>query len=123
MDFIDNSDLFIKFTATLLGKFKKELEPSRSHMQGITAVVRISTFLAVSFIIAYYKGIILGNFLNGLWGKKYIVPVISYSVHNNSSVQEMLLNVDSSVQIYVLIVHVFSSFFAYECSKKNDYLM
>lgn len=102
-----------------LAKIKKDLEPSRLYMQGVTAIVRISAFLATALLITYCKGIILANFFNGFGIKQYFIPVISFLAESNSSSQEMILNTDSSVQIHVLIIQIFTSFFAYESSKNK----
>ena len=88
-------------------------------MQGVIAIVRVLTFLVTAVLIIFFKGINLKNFFEGFGINDYVVAVMSYSIGNAPAELEMSLNATSSVQIFVLIIHIVTSFFAYESGKNT----
>ncbi|XP_043471803.1 chitin synthase chs-2-like [Leptopilina heterotoma] len=95
-----------------LSKIKNDLEPTRFCLQGVTAIVRIIVFIMSALLIAYFKNYDLTQFFNGFLVKEYSIPVT-----NSAGTTVISLNKSSSVQFNFLIIHAFSSVFAYAFGK------
>ncbi|XP_015109350.1 chitin synthase chs-2 [Diachasma alloeum] len=110
-----------------LSNMKDRLELSRGIVQGMTALCRITVFFGTSLIIIHIKGIEVEKFFGGFPGKAtYLVNVSNVrsaeTESSESSGQEEIFPVSSSIPLFVFLVHVVASFsahFAGECASRS----
>lgn len=95
---------------------KDDLEISRGIVQGVTAILRITTFLLTSLMIVNWKNIDQDKFFNCLPGK------ISFNLYLNTTNEFIgIKNEDTLTPIVIFLINAFASFVTYSCGKYKKY--
>ncbi|XP_074100057.1 chitin synthase chs-2 isoform X3 [Cotesia typhae] len=108
-----------------LNSVKERLKLCRGYEQGITAILRISTFFSASILIVYYKNININKYLSCFPGRIKYNIILSSSFNNGSDFPQnniteetaAFITVDSSMLLVVLFSHALSSFVLYSAGK------